>query len=135
MQLQEVEILVVDDEVNFRCALGRLLEKQGYKVLVIGSSEEAENLLKHTTVHLIITDVRMPGMDGIEFLARVKAQYAPVEVAIISADMTAREASQAVRLGAYAILLKPFEKEQFLAMVARALAKYPIAALNARLQG
>ncbi|MCA1957629.1 MAG: sigma-54 dependent transcriptional regulator [Nitrospira sp.] len=127
-------ILVVDDEVNIRNALSTLLEKRGYDAKGIGTAEEAFRCLEETPADLVITDVRMPGMDGIEFLRRLKDKWPSTEVVIMTAFGSIDAAVEAMRLGAYDYLTKPVDRERFPMVVEKALERHALVSENKQLR-
>jgi len=78
-------ILVVDDELNIRGALVTLLEKKEYQVRGAASAEEALEQLETTPADLVLTDLKMPGMGGMEFLCRLKQKWPDIEVLVMTA--------------------------------------------------
>ncbi|MCP9468865.1 MAG: sigma-54 dependent transcriptional regulator [Nitrospira sp.] len=127
-------ILVVDDEVNIRNALSTLLEKRGYDAKGIGTAEEAFRHLEEKPADLVITDVRMPGMDGIEFLRRLKDKWPSTEVVIMTAFGSIDAAVEAMRLGAYDYLTKPVDRERFPMVVEKALERHALVSENKQLR-
>ncbi len=113
-------ILVVDDEENMRHVLGFLLGKEGYEVAGAASGEEALDALAKEPFHLMIADVRMEGMDGVELLKRAKARYPGLTVIMMSAYGTIDSAMDAIRLGAYDYVPKPFRAEEVVLAVRKA---------------
>ncbi|HMS82238.1 MAG TPA: sigma-54 dependent transcriptional regulator [Nitrospira sp.] len=131
---QTVHILVVDDEVNIRNALVILLEKKGYQVSGIGTGEEALRLLEDAQTDLVITDLRMPGMSGMEFLRHVKDRWPDTEVVVMTAFGSIDTAVEAMRLGAYDYLTKPIDRERFPVVVLKALERRALACENRHLR-
>jgi DNA-binding NtrC family response regulator len=101
-------ILVVDDEAGSREGLSRLLEAWGYESSSAASAEEALQLLEARRPNAVITDLVMPGIDGLEFIRRLQAEY-PVPVIVLTGHGTIEQAVEAIRLGAQDILEKPVE--------------------------
>lgn len=101
-------ILVVDDEAGCREGLRRLLEAWGFEASTAGSGEEALKLLKNGGPNAVITDLVMPGIDGLELIRRMQADY-PVPVIVLTGQGTIEQAVEAIRLGAQDILEKPVE--------------------------
>ena len=130
----EAEILIVDDEVNIRSALMTILEKRGYRVLAVGSVVEALGIMQETPVDLILTDLKMPGMGGIELLRRVKDGHPDTEVVVMTAYGSVETAVEAMRLGAYDYVTKPIEKDRFPVVVEKALERRRLAVENRRLR-
>ncbi len=114
-------ILVVDDEATMRRSLADILRLEGYRVQTAASGEEAILQIKEELYDLILLDLKMPGMGGIEVL-RFKAETSPdSQVILLTAHGSLESAIEALRLGAQDYLLKPSSPETILASVARAL--------------
>jgi DNA-binding NtrC family response regulator len=101
-------ILVVDDEAGSRDGLSRLLEAWDYETSTAASAEEALELLERDRVSAVITDLVMPGIDGLEFIRRLQADF-PLPVIVLTGHGTIEQAVEAIRLGAQDILEKPVE--------------------------
>ncbi|HEU4685052.1 MAG TPA: sigma-54 dependent transcriptional regulator [Nitrospira sp.] len=127
-------ILVVDDEINIRGALVTLLEKKGYQVRGVGTAEEAMDDLEVSTAHLVLTDLRMPGMGGIELLRRIKQEWPDIEVVVMTAYGSIDTAVQAMRLGAYDYLTKPIDRERFPVVIEKALERRALVFENKQLK-
>jgi DNA-binding NtrC family response regulator len=130
----EVEILIVDDEVNIRSALVTILEKRGHHVLAVGTGEDAWAILQEKPVDLVLTDLKMPGLGGIELLRRVKDGFPETEVVVMTAYGSVETAVEAMRLGAYDYVTKPIEKDRFPVVVEKALERRWLAVDNRRLR-
>ena len=115
--------LVVDDEVRLRQALIRLMQSDGFVCHEAGSGTEALKVLEREPVALILSDLRMPGMDGAELLRRVRTSYPEVAVVMITAVAEVEVAVDCLALGAMDYLTKPFVLEEVRARVAQALEK------------
>jgi two-component system response regulator HydG len=114
-------ILVVDDEPSMRTTLSILLKREGYGVSLAESGAQALPMLAPGEYDMILTDLKMEGMDGIELLRHVKAVDPQAEVLIFTAYGTIASAVTAMKLGAYDYIGKPFDEEELLLKVARAL--------------
>jgi DNA-binding NtrC family response regulator len=114
-------ILVVDDEARIRRLLEMALVDGGYRVLPAGSVEEAEALLEKEAVDLVLSDLALPGRSGLDLLAHLRAQGSEVPVILITAFGTVESAVEAMKLGAFDYVIKPFRTEEIEALVARAL--------------
>ncbi|HEY3308655.1 MAG TPA: sigma-54 dependent transcriptional regulator [Desulfuromonadaceae bacterium] len=119
----KARILIADDELSMREFLTILLEREGYQVSSASSAEEALDLLDSSLFDLIISDVQMPGLGGIELLARVKATTPETAVLMITAFSAAEQAVEAMKLGAYDYISKPFKIEEIKLLVKNALEK------------
>ncbi len=130
----DAQILIVDDEVNIRSALVTILEKRGHCVLAVGNGEDAWPILREHHIDLILTDLKMTGMGGIELLRRVKDSFPETEVVVMTAYGSVETAVEAMRLGAYDYVTKPIEKDRFPVVVEKALERRRLAAENRRLR-
>ena len=112
-------VLVVDDEDSIRKRCVRLLSRQGYHVIGASSSSAALALTEKEGAwfDLLLVDIRMPGIDGIELMEKVKAQRQTVEVIIMTGYATVETAVKAMKNGAYDYLSKPFEMDELLHLV------------------
>ncbi|MCA9669197.1 MAG: sigma-54-dependent Fis family transcriptional regulator [Myxococcales bacterium] len=115
------KILVADDETNLRRVLGAILKREGHQVLSAENGAEALELLARNDVDAVITDLRMPKVDGMELLERTVADYPDVPVIVLTAHGSVDNAVTAVKLGAFDYLEKPFEQEQIKQVVSKAL--------------
>jgi DNA-binding NtrC family response regulator len=115
-------ILAVDDEPHMLRMLERFMsERTSYEITTTNNSLEVPELLDRRTYDLIITDLRMPGLDGMGVLRLVKESERPEEVIIITAFGTLENAAECLALGAFAYLTKPFSKEQIVSFIHRAM--------------
>src|SRR3972149_7727217 len=115
-------ILVVDDEKNIRDALVKILNKEGYNTLSAAEGKEALGILREKDVNLILTDLKMPAMDGLELLTACKMIKPNVVVILISAYGTIEKAISAIKDGAYDFIVKPFKRSALIEVVNRAIA-------------
>jgi DNA-binding NtrC family response regulator len=127
-------ILVVDDEVNIRGALVTLLQKKGHNVCGVGTGEEALEHLAIAGTELVITDLKMPGMGGMEFLRRLKDKWPDTEVVVMTAYGSIDTAVEAMRYGAYDYLTKPIDRERFPIVVEKALERHALTTENKQLR-
>ncbi|MDP2028395.1 MAG: sigma-54 dependent transcriptional regulator [Thiobacillus sp.] len=132
--MKDRQILVVDDEPKMRRVLEILLQKMGHRVLVAGNGAEALALFQAHSVDLVITDLRMPEMDGIELLAALRAQASDVPVMVITAHGTIETAVAAMKHGASDYILRPFDIDVVELAVARVLNDAEVARQNAFLR-
>jgi len=113
-------ILVVDDEPGLRESFRLILDDE-YEVIDVPDGAAALDVLRSTQVDVVLLDIRLPGMDGIEVLERIKTIDEAVEVILVTAVKTVRTAVAAMKLGAFDYLTKPFEEDELLSLVRRAL--------------
>jgi DNA-binding NtrC family response regulator len=114
-------ILIADDDEVFLRPLRRTLEAAGFDVLAAASGEDAIDLLKREDVDLVVTDRRLPGIDGVELVRRIKAEHPDLAVVVMTAYGTIESAVEAMRLGALDYLVKPFEPAEVLMVIRRAI--------------
>jgi len=114
-------VLIVEDEERYRLVIGMLLSDLPLELEPCASAEQALSRLGHKVPDLLVTDLRMPGMGGLELLARVKEEQPAVPVIVVTAYGSIESAVQAMRAGAYDYLTKPFEEEVLRATVRRGL--------------
>lgn len=115
------QILVVDDEENMRSILTRLLTSAGYAVLSAASAAEAMKLVDSHTIDLAITDLVMPGTDGMKLLTELKEIDPSMPVIMVTAYGTIETAVAAMKKGAYDYVLKPFDNDEILYVVKKAI--------------
>jgi DNA-binding NtrC family response regulator len=114
-------ILVVDDELNIRRVLERAFAKEGYQVQTAEGGHQALRLLAETPCDLMLTDVVMPDMTGLELLKRARQQHPNLQVVLMTAHGTIQTAVEAMRAGAYDFLTKPLDMEVLRKVVRNAL--------------
>jgi DNA-binding NtrC family response regulator len=115
------KILLVEDDDVFLRPLHRTLELAGYDVVPALSAEEALDALKVEDVDVVLTDKRLPGMDGVELVRRLHAEHADLAVVVMTAYGTIESAVEAMRMGAEDYLVKPFEAAELLLVIRRAI--------------
>lgn len=112
MPRQAIRILLVDDEENARIALSRILSKEGYLVDSVSNGYEALNYLRERDVNLIVTDIKMPEMDGITFLREVNKSFPGSNVIMVTAYGGVESYIEAINLGAFEYINKPVKVEE-----------------------
>ena len=116
-------VLIVDDEEGIRESLSQIIEDEGYETLAVSSGEEAIRAVKESMPDLILLDIWMSGIDGIETLQEIKAITPDAPVIMISGHASIESAIKATKMGAYDLLEKPLSLEKVLLTVERALEK------------
>ena len=127
-------ILLVDDDERLRTAGGKVLAAGGYCVVGAANGREALEKLKEITVALVVSDLRLPDLDGIELLKRSRELRPDVEVVMITGHASIEKAVEAMRLGAYDFIQKPLDGAVLLKTVAKALEKQQLASENRQLR-
>jgi len=123
-------ILIVEDDPTVGESLRLLFKKRGHEILLALNGKEALQLFRHEIVDLVVTDVVMPKMDGIELLEAVKGLRPETEVIVISAQGTIEKAVQAMKLGAFDFIEKPINPRVISLLVERALEKQTLILQN-----
>jgi len=127
-------VLVVDDEKNMRLTLQTVLKDEGYVARAVDSAEAALQLLAREEFFMVITDARLGGMTGYEFLRKIHAQKPDLPALMLTAFATPKLAVEAIKAGAIDYLAKPFEPEELLHAVARCAERHQLLRENAALR-
>jgi DNA-binding NtrC family response regulator len=127
-------VLVVDDEKNMRLSLQTVLKGEDYAARAVESAEEALTLLAHEDFFMVITDARLGGMSGYEFLAKIHNQWPDLPVLMLTAYATPKLAVEAIKAGAIDYVSKPFAPEELLHAVTRCAERYRLLRENAALR-
>jgi two-component system nitrogen regulation response regulator NtrX len=117
----KARILVIDDEPAIRDTMRMILEYEGHDVLVAGSGQEGLTVAERESPDLVFLDIKMPGLDGLEVLGRLRAASEALPVVMVSAHGTAATALEAGRLGAFRFIEKPLSKDYILDAVREGL--------------
>ena len=128
-------ILVVDDEPNYLIVLSELLKEEGFEVLTAERGEEGLKIVEDVDLDIVLTDMRMPGMDGLELLKAIKNYKKDLPVIMITAFGEVEKAVVAMKAGAYNYLAKPFNNEELLVNIRKAIEHYSLLRENLRLRG
>ncbi|MGD2271271.1 MAG: response regulator [Desulfobacterales bacterium] len=120
---EAIVVLVVDDEQDIREASERILSRIGFQVRQARRGEEALEILESESVAIVLLDLKMPGMDGLEALSRIRALDETILVIVITGYATVEVATEAMKQGAYDFISKPFEPDQLRIIVNRASEK------------
>ena len=130
----KTKILVVDDDPALRRIIEYKLTQHGYAVSVAGDGDEAAALLRGTKFDLVLTDMKMPGLSGIDLLEQAKQLQPETAVILMTAFAAIPQAVQAIKLGAFDYLTKPFEDDQLLLAVQKAVRFRSLEAENRNLK-
>ena len=128
-------ILVVDDEPSLRTVLAANLRREGYQPVQASDGEQAIELLKTEPVQVVVTDLRMPGIDGMALLGHVSEKYPRVPVIMITAHGTVDTAVEAMKKGAFDYITKPFEQSELKLIIGKAVATNRLSTHQATLAG
>ena len=110
-------ILVVEDDAENRAAMVKVLEAGEYRVLETDNGQQAIDVINEENVDILVTDLRLPVLDGVELLKRAKAIAQDIEVIMITGHGTVEVAVEAIKEGAYDFITKPVKKAQLLRAV------------------
>jgi len=132
--MTEPTVLVADDEIGVRESVGRTLRREGLRVVPAEDGQVALDALRRGGVDLLLADLRMPGLDGLELLRAARLLAPEVEVIVLSGHGTVEEAVQAMKEGAYDFLTKPLERAHLVRAVRQALGRRALILENRSLQ-
>lgn len=121
--MEIMKIMLVDDEERFLLTTAKLLARKGLNILTASSGEQCLQMLARDIVHVVILDVKMPGMSGIETLQQIKRRHPMIEVIMLTGHATAESAVEGLRSGATDYLMKPISIDDLIAMAEMAFAK------------
>jgi len=125
-------VLVVDDEETIRNILQRILEEAGYDVVTAANGQEALDKVSQLMPEAVVLDIKMPGMSGMEVLKQIAANWPDVCVVMATAVGDAQIAVEAMKLGAYDYIVKPFSRADLMLKVRKALGKRHLLLENER---
>lgn len=128
------KILVVDDEIGIRQSLKKILEKEGFEVVTASNGEEAFKVIRGGDIDLLISDIRMAGMDGLELLKVSKSVSPYTEVIMITGYASVDTAVDSMKQGAYDYITKPFKKADILKAVQKAIEKQILTMDNVKMK-
>ena len=121
--MKKMKIMLVDDEERFLATTQKLLTQKGFETATATSGLEALNILERSNFHVVILDVKMPGMDGNETLKKIKARYPLVEVIMLTGNATVASAIDGLKSGAFDYLMKPIEIDDLIGKAKQAFEK------------
>jgi DNA-binding NtrC family response regulator len=120
----KMRLMLVDDEERFLQTTGKMIRKKGVDVLTANSGEACLEMLAKELVHVIVLDVKMPGMDGVETLKQIKQRYPRIEVIMLTGHATADSAVEGLKSGATDYLQKPTSVEDLIAKAEQAFTRH-----------
>jgi DNA-binding NtrC family response regulator len=121
--MERMKIMLVDDEERFLATTQKLLTRKGIDVVTAASGAEALDLLNHQDIHVVILDVKMPGMNGNETLREIKTGFPLVEVIMLTGHATVESAIDGLKAGATDYLMKPTGIDELIEKAEEAFAK------------
>lgn len=127
-------ILVVDDEPNYLIVLSELLKDEGFEVFTSSSGLEGLKIIEDVDLDVVITDMQMPGMNGLEFLKEIKKRIPELPVVVITAFAEVEKAVEAMQNGALNYLAKPFSNDELIITINKAASLHQLVRENSRLR-
>ena len=127
-------ILVVDDEPNYLIVLSELLRDEGYEVFTADGGENALKIIEESELDMVISDMQMPGMDGLQLLQAVKTVNPDLPVIMVTAFAEVEKAVKAMQAGAFSYLAKPFSNDELLVNIKKAIHHHSLVRENTRLR-
>ena len=121
--MDRMKIMLVDDEERYLSTTSRLLERRGYDVVTASSGAEALDKLESRVIHVVILDVKMPGMDGMEILQAIKRDFPLVEVIMLTGHGTLELAVEGLKAGAADYFVKPADIDELIKKAEEAFEK------------
>ena len=132
--MNEYSILIVDDEPNYLVVLSELLQDEGFEVFTAPDGEQGIKIVNDVDLDIVITDMQMPGMDGMQFMLKIKEKFADLPVIVITAYAEVDNAVGAMQAGAFSYLAKPFSNDELIVSLRKAAQHYALIRENTRLR-
>jgi len=121
--MEQMRMMMVDDEERFLSTTKKLLARKGYDVVTASTGAEALKTLATQTIHVVILDVKMPGMDGVATLKEIKKRFPLVEVIMLTGHATVESAVDGLKSGATDYLMKPADIDELVSKAEEAFSK------------
>jgi DNA-binding response OmpR family regulator len=122
METDAVRVLIVDDEDELVSAMEERLNLRGFQATGVTTGGEALDFLAETSVDVVVLDVKMPGLGGLEVIRRIKEQRANLQVILLTGHGSAQDAERGMELGAYDYLMKPVKIDELVPLLLKASA-------------
>jgi DNA-binding NtrC family response regulator len=120
---ETITILIIDDDPNLRKTLSDILRAKGYTVSAARQADESFAMMKQNTFNVVLIDLKLPDMSGLEVLARIKAESPSTEAIIITGHATLESAIEATNKGAFSFIQKPYDVDQLMLHIRHAVEK------------
>ena len=118
--MEKIRVLLVDDEADFRRPIAKRLERRGFEIHEAGDGEEALDYLATNPIDVVVMDVKMPGLSGIDTMAYIKDRFAAIEVILLTGHSSTADGVEGIKKGAFDYLTKPIELEQLASRISHA---------------
>ena len=134
MTMDKYSILIVDDEPNYLVVLSELLKEEGFEVFTTPGGKEGLEIVRNVDLDIVITDMQMPGMDGLQFMLKIKEEKKDLPVIVVTAYAEVDKAVEAMQSGAFSYLAKPFSNDELVVNLRKAGQHYALIRENTRLR-
>lgn len=134
MTMDKYSILIVDDEPNYLVVLSELLKEEGFEVFTAPGGKEGLEIVRNVDLDIVITDMQMPGMDGLQFMLKIKEEKKDLPVIVVTAYAEVDKAVEAMQSGAFSYLAKPFSNDELVVNLRKAGQHYALIRENTRLR-
>ena len=124
MNIAVPSLLITDDDRDFRDALRQVFEPRGFRTLLAENGEEAFDIVGHEEVHVLLLDMHMPRLNGLDVLRRVQTLAVPLPSILMSAALDPDIEAEAIRAAAYSVVAKPFPLKQITGLVSQAMKQF-----------
>lgn len=124
MKTSYLPLLLVDDEINMLRVMEAMLRREGYTTLLAEDGKKALAILQNTSVQVIVTDLKMPGIDGMTLLRECSVHYPDIPVIMVTAHGTIETAVEAMKIGAFDYITKPFDISEIRTTLQKATARF-----------
>ncbi len=135
--MKNISILIIDDEVNLRKLMARILQLEGHTIFEAPTAKDGLKILEKEAIHVVISDVKLPDINGIALTTKIKALYPATEIIVLTAYGTIEDGVQAMKNGAFDYLVKGDDNNKLVPLAARAgekaLLQYKIKELEQKL--
>jgi two-component system, NtrC family, sensor kinase len=121
--MQNIRLLLVDDERSFLNTIAKRMKKRGITAELAANAEECLSILEKQPIDIVVSDVKMPGMDGISLLKQIKENYQDIEVILLTGHASTQDGVEGIKAGAFDYLTKPVELEHLLGKIQQAFDK------------
>jgi two-component system, NtrC family, sensor kinase len=121
--MQNIRLLLVDDETSFLNTIAKRMKKRGINAELATSGEQCLSILENQPIDVVVSDVKMPGMDGIYLLKQIKEKYSDTEVILLTGQASTQDGVEGIKTGAFDYLTKPIELEHLLGKIQQAFDK------------
>lgn len=118
--MEQLRLLIVDDEEDFLSALAQRLEFRGFRVEAASSGSDALARVGEEGFHVLVLDVKMPGIDGLELMAQIKAKHACLPVILLTGHGSVADAERGIEQGAFDYLMKPIDIDELIEKIRKA---------------